>query len=260
MDLLGLCRMLDDEFAVAQNQENLVEWAVTKENEEFVYPDFLGRKTGLMVKGSETVRKVFTAVFVTDNVVRKVSAEENGVLFTHHQFNYYEDERGLQPIAPGSLDTLIRSDNSVYVAHASLDTHKKYGTSLSLAKLIGVQVDQFFYDYFGAPTALIGHIARMSIDDFANHIQKRLRRPSLTVHSTNPLLNASLYWLGRGTCLKSSSMLMTMGATRCSLAQSSIDGESLSSRSSTRSFTTLTTLSNLTWWAAHISVRRGLHY
>ena len=49
-------------------------------------------------------------------------------------------------------------------------------------------------------------------------------------------------------------------ATRCSLAQSSIDGESLSSRSSTRGFTTLTTLSNLTWWAGHISVRRGLHY
>lgn len=181
MELSALSKLLDDEFKVSLSKEDLVQWAVTPENRQYVEQNFLAHKTGLMVKGSDTVGQVLTAVFVTEGVVRSASKEKNSLIFTHHNFDYYEDERGLQPITAETLEALVRSNGSVYVAHAPLDTHKKYGTSLSLARLVGIEVDEFFYDYFGAPVALIGHIPRIALEEFAEHVRRRLRRPSLTL-------------------------------------------------------------------------------
>lgn len=186
MEISLLSKMLDDEFKVALNDEDLVQWAVTDRNRQHVEQDFLAHRTGLMINGSETVGKVLTAVFVTERVVKSASKEKNPLIFTHHNFDYYEDERGLQPIAPNALETLLGSNCSIYVAHAPLDTHRKYGTSLSLARLVGIEVDEFFFDYFGAPVALIGHVPKIAPETFAEHVRRQLRRPFLTLHKHRP--------------------------------------------------------------------------
>ena len=171
---------------------------LNRHNRRYVYPQFLERRTGLMLRGSGNVQKVYTTVFVSDCVVEKIFRETNSLLFTHHHFNYYEDDRGLQAISSETMETFLRTNNSIYVAHAPLDTHVQYGTSISLAKLIGISVESLFYDYFGAPTALIGHIARTDFDDFAFRVQKNLERPCLTLQQHSPYVEKVAVAAGGG--------------------------------------------------------------
>jgi putative NIF3 family GTP cyclohydrolase 1 type 2 len=198
MDLMLLTQKLDSEFNFVRNGENLVEFAVTENNRQYIHPDFLKRRTGLVVSGSKEIQNVYTTVFVSDGVVEKICREGNCLLFTHHHFNYYEDERGLQAISSQIMDRLSRANVSVYVAHAPLDTHPQYGTSLALAQVIGISADSYFYDYFGSPVALIGHIEKVSFDDFARRVQKELKRPHLTLQQHSPYVEKLAVVAGGG--------------------------------------------------------------
>ncbi len=180
MKLIELSDKLDVEFDIPNNKENLVEWAITDDNKKFIQNKFLKNQSGLMNIFSEEVNKVYSVVFITDNIINDICKEKNCLIFTHHQFNYFEDERGLQAIRADIFNILKESGNSIYVAHAPLDTHKIYGTSLSLAELCNIEVDRLFFDYFGAPTALIGHVNKIKFEDFCEKIKDSIKRPELT--------------------------------------------------------------------------------
>jgi len=182
MELELLKNILDKEFDIIDNSENLVEFAVTDDNKKYFSNDFLECKTGLLNFNSGKIEKIYTTVFITDNIVEKIKNEKNVLILTHHHFDYYEDERGLQPIRPDIFEILKKSKNSVYVAHASLDTHKIYGTSVSLAELCNIEIENLFYDYFGAPTALIGHIDKTDFHNFSETVRHAIKRPYLTLH------------------------------------------------------------------------------
>lgn len=57
MKLSTLTSKLDIEFRVAENTEDLVEWALTESNRRFVFPAFLERRTGLMLQGNDNGQK-----------------------------------------------------------------------------------------------------------------------------------------------------------------------------------------------------------
>lgn len=178
-DLIG---RLDKEFKIAECEEDLVEFAITLDNKQFINPHFINRQTGLLLKGSEDIKKVISVVFVTDEIIAKVCQEKDALIFTHHHFDYYENEKGLQAIRPEQIEQLIKANHSLYVAHAPLDTHIKYGTSIALAKICGISIEKFFFDYFGAPTALIGSIEKATFENFSSSVRKNLSRPLLTLH------------------------------------------------------------------------------
>lgn len=180
MDILEIAGKLDSELNIINHSEDLVAWAVTEENKSFINPNFLDKKTALFTNNSEIINKVYTTVFITDEIVNKISKEKNCLIITHHHFDYYEDERGILAIRPEMLQKMQENRNSIYVAHAPLDTHQKYGTSISLANLCNISVEKLFFDYFGAPTALIGKIERTVFENFASFVQEKLERPSLT--------------------------------------------------------------------------------
>jgi putative NIF3 family GTP cyclohydrolase 1 type 2 len=177
-----LVTRLDEEFGIATCAEDLLEFAVVDDNRRLLNPQFLEGKTGLVLRSSDTVERVFTVVFISAGVVGKILEHPNSLVFTHHHFDYFEDERGLKPIPSGVLESLRDKGVSVYVAHAPLDTHPVYGTSLTLAELCGVEPEERFYDYFGAPVALYGRIDRTDFESFADSVRTRLERPLLTLH------------------------------------------------------------------------------
>jgi putative NIF3 family GTP cyclohydrolase 1 type 2 len=179
--LKSVVRELDQEFDTLAGREDLVQWAVTEDNCRWINPTFLKQKTGLFIVGVEKIRGVRTSVFVSDRVVQKLSNEPPCLLLTHHHFNYFEDERGLQPISAEQIKTLAKQGHSVYVSHAPLDTHPEYGTSIVLAAAVGVRSMERFYDYFGAPTALAGEVEEQDFRDFAEHVKKCLSRPKIDV-------------------------------------------------------------------------------
>jgi putative NIF3 family GTP cyclohydrolase 1 type 2 len=186
MNLDELVTRLDLEFGIASHSEDLVEWAVTPENCTFVHPDFLHHSSALMTHTPGVINTVCTSVFVTENIVRQLVRRPHSLLLTHHHFNYFEDGRGLQPIPPEWLQMLREIGVSIYVAHAPLDTHRTYGTSRALAELVGTSVTLAFYDYFGAPAALVTEIPRTTFAEFAETVQGKLRRPFLTLHPHRP--------------------------------------------------------------------------
>lgn len=186
MKLRDLSDRLDEIFNIKTHTENLIEWAVTDGNKEFCRKEFLEGKSALMFAGSQKVEKVYTSVFVTKPVIKKLSLKKNALLFTHHNFDYFEDPRGLQPIEPSVFLSLRESHNSLYVAHAPLDTHPRYGTSVSLAEVFSINIEKYFYDYFGAPTALVGKIEKTDTDDFAEMVKNKLERPAITCIKHKP--------------------------------------------------------------------------
>ncbi len=180
MEINVIANKLDNEFNITNHSEDLVAWAVIDATKKYINPDFLDKKTALFTKNSGKVEKVYTVVFITEEVVNTISNERNCLIITHHNFDYFEDERGIQAISSELLGKLEVSNNSIYVAHAPLDTHEKYGTSISLANLCNVDVEEYFYDYFGAPTALIGTIKKQSFMNFSTLVKTRIERPFLT--------------------------------------------------------------------------------
>jgi len=198
MTLESLTRQLDNEFAVPSSKEDLVQWAVTDENRSLVNSQFIEHNTGLMVKGSETIHSVRTSVFVTDKIVKKLCGDSPCLLFTHHNFDYYEDERGLQPIRREQIDDLVQHGHSVYVAHAPLDIHPHFGTSLALASAVGIAVTERFYDYFGGPTALVGDAGEWELQAFAEHVRKNLARPRVAVKECDPRVHRVAVVAGSG--------------------------------------------------------------
>ncbi len=181
MRLQELANKLDEEFDFPNSSENLLEWAISEDNERFIESGFLARKTGLMTLNSGEIEKVYTAVFVSENVVNSVAEESKCLIITHHNFDYHEDERGLVPIKAQLFRKLKETGNSIYVAHAPLDTHEVYGTSISLSELCGVKVEKLFFDYFGSPVGVIGHIDPRDLKVFAEHVKRCLARPYVTV-------------------------------------------------------------------------------
>lgn len=181
MKLTDLQNILDAEFKIKQSDENLNDFAIVDDSKSFINPDFSLRNTALMTKNSEEISIVLTSVFITEEIVKKSLQYENALIFTHHNFDYFEDERGLQPIKPEYFEELKKNNISLYVAHAPLDTHSVYGTSKSLAELCDIKIEKYFYDYFGAPTALIGSIENTPFDEYSKYVQKKLKRPSMTL-------------------------------------------------------------------------------
>lgn len=179
MDIDEITNKLDREFNTDSNQENLVEWAVIDENRIYINHDFLEKKTGLMTRNSTSIKKIYTTVFITDNIVNQISNKNECLILTHHNFNYFEDERGLQPIQPEVLDKLAKAKNSIYVAHAPLDTHKRFGTSTCLAELCEIKIDKLFFEYYGSYTAAIGNIKQEKFKVFSEMVRKKIRRPYL---------------------------------------------------------------------------------
>ena len=186
VSLKSLIAELDNEFDVLSGREDLVRWAVTEDNCHWINPTFLKQKTGLMIVGVGKVHAVRTSVFVTDRVVEQLSDQRPSLLLTHHQFNYFEDERGLQPISGEQIQKLAKQGHSLYVSHAPLDTHPIYGSSLALAEEVGVKQTGRFYDYFGAPTAVVGEVGEQTLQDFAEHVRKSLLRPKIDVMQERP--------------------------------------------------------------------------
>jgi putative NIF3 family GTP cyclohydrolase 1 type 2 len=184
--LKGIVAELDREFDALAGREDLVQWAVTEENCRWINPTFLKQKTGLVIVGVEKIHTVRTAVFVGDRIVQKLSHEPPCLLLAHHHFNWFEDERGLQPVSAGQIQTLSKQGHSVYVSHAPLDTHPVYGTSVALAAEIGITPSERFYEYFGVPTGVIGEVAEQDVQTFAEHVRKCLLRPRVDVIQHSP--------------------------------------------------------------------------
>ncbi|MGM7702775.1 Nif3-like dinuclear metal center hexameric protein [Pseudalkalibacillus sp. Hm43] len=131
----------------------------------FFEEDFVQRFNGVMMRGSETVKTVYLAVFPTDEVLESFiqQAEEGDLLFMHHPLLMECGDprgasgRGFVPIKEQYIHQLKEKKLSVYTCHVPMDYHDELSTGLAIAEALDAKVTDRFLPYKN--TGYVGLIA-----------------------------------------------------------------------------------------------------
>jgi putative NIF3 family GTP cyclohydrolase 1 type 2 len=121
---------------------------------------FLQSFHGLMILGSPNVERIYSAVFLSDEIVAKVAARgaKNALLICHHPLAMETSNRGFLPLSEASFATVRERGVSVYILHTPLDVHVEISTSGALARELGVEP---LGRYDGVPGGLAGVYGRL---------------------------------------------------------------------------------------------------
>ncbi|MEX0800606.1 MAG: Nif3-like dinuclear metal center hexameric protein [Dehalococcoidia bacterium] len=144
---------------------------------DYATATFLHRFNGLMLNNADSVERVFTLVFPSDDVLAEVERRAAGapsLVFTHHPMDMETGGRGLVPIGEVWLRRLREAGISLYAAHAPLDCHETVSTSRALARALGVPAEAPFAGYFGGHAGVHGRVDPVLFDDFAERIRTTL--------------------------------------------------------------------------------------
>ncbi|KMQ50096.1 Hypothetical protein CHISP_2956 [Chitinispirillum alkaliphilum] len=129
---------------------------------EFVCDSYKQKQMGLVCDFTDTVNKVYTAVFPSEKVMNNIIKKNirNAMLFVHHPATW--DIRNA-PNVFIEMDSVFvekfRERNiSIFNYHVPLDNYGRYSTSVSLSKALGVNCNSAFGKYFGAQCGVFGEI------------------------------------------------------------------------------------------------------
>ncbi|WP_411469728.1 Nif3-like dinuclear metal center hexameric protein [Bacillus thuringiensis] len=149
--------------------------------QQFFETNFVELFNGLMIRGTETVNKVFLAVFPTNDVLETFISQSTygDLLFMHHPLVMEcgdplgKSGRGFIPIPEKYLQAIKEKQLSIYTCHGPMDVHQTHGTSISIAKSLHAHViDGFAYE--GPEQEPVGLICE--IDETSTEaLQKRLK-------------------------------------------------------------------------------------
>jgi dinuclear metal center YbgI/SA1388 family protein len=133
---------------------------------------------GLQVESSSIVKRIATAVDVSDKSIRKAAASGAGLLIVHHGL-FWGDPIPITGVMARRIELLLSRGVSLYAAHLPLDCHPEIGNNAQLAGLLGLEKRQAFGRYHGMIIGLCGVPPRaMSPAGIARKLKKTLRANS----------------------------------------------------------------------------------
>jgi putative NIF3 family GTP cyclohydrolase 1 type 2 len=155
---------LEKDFDLAHCKDD---WSEMDFN-EFTSGNFKKRYMGLMADNASEIKKVYTAVFPTEEVIGHILAkgEKDAMLFIHHPMIWEIDgKNGVFRNIPWVGFKKLRDNHiAIYALHTPLDKTGGYSTSLSLANALNITKERDFYEYFGNPAGVIGKTNLKTID------------------------------------------------------------------------------------------------
>jgi putative NIF3 family GTP cyclohydrolase 1 type 2 len=118
-------------------------------------PGFVRRFNGLMLRGRESVAKVWCVAFPSEEALAPILAQAHpgDLIFSHHPIDMRcGDPRGRPgagfiPISPRTLMRLTDQELSLYACHVPLDIHPEISTSDAIVHVIGGRVVEQFLPY-----------------------------------------------------------------------------------------------------------------
>jgi putative NIF3 family GTP cyclohydrolase 1 type 2 len=133
----------------------------------YLTPRFLQRFHGLMVRASQSAKRVYSAVFLSDEILDKVFAQRESrvLVIAHHPLVMETSGRGFLPLSGRVLDEMQERGISVYVLHTPLDVHDEISTGRALTKALGLGVLRGFYPVLGRSAGLYGRFAAFTSFD-----------------------------------------------------------------------------------------------
>jgi putative NIF3 family GTP cyclohydrolase 1 type 2 len=172
MKATELYQRLEKDFDLAHCRDD---WSKVEFN-EFISENFKKRYMGLMADNAKEINKVYTAVFPTEEVINCILAgdEKDAMLFIHHPMIWEIDgKNGVFRSIPEELLKKLRDSRiAIYNLHTPLDNFGEYSTCVSLAKALGMKIEESFYEYFGHPAGVIGKTDLSTIDELVEKVKK----------------------------------------------------------------------------------------
>lgn len=152
----------------------------TQQWKKIFEPDFLKRFNGLMIRGAEEIKTVFTASFPHDEITQQLirQSREGDLLFLHHPIPLECGDpkgnlgRGFLPINSALLQKIVRKRLSIYSCHAPLDYNKKISTSRAIAEALEAKIETEFLPYGNGYAGLIVTVNLISTDYLIERLKK----------------------------------------------------------------------------------------
>ena len=149
--------------------KELIEYcSTTLESRRFLDPSL----NGLQVSGSETVKRIATAVSVNERVILEAIAWRADLLLVHHGLFWGERSRPITGPLRVRLQLLMEADMNLVAFHLPLDAHPTLGNNALLAAALHLSLEQPFAEVGGQS---IGYIAsaqnRVTLNELASGVE-----------------------------------------------------------------------------------------
>ncbi|MDL2277036.1 Nif3-like dinuclear metal center hexameric protein [Parabacteroides sp. OttesenSCG-928-G07] len=151
------------------------------ELDPFLCDNFKEKSMGLVCDFTETINNVFTAVFPTDKVLRKVLEKPGkAMIFTHHACNWdlRKSPSGFYNMNAGLLEELREKQISIYCLHTPLDNYSEYSTSKTLAEKLNIEIINAFINYSGAICGIIGRTKCKTLNELQRIYSEAVGHPT----------------------------------------------------------------------------------
>lgn len=119
------------------------------------HPDYRTALNGVQVEGPREVERVACAVDASEETIGMAAEAGADLLLVHHGLFW----GGLRPLTGRrfrKVRALIEAEIALYSVHLPLDAHPELGNCVLLARSIGVEPDERFGSYEGAPIGWSG--------------------------------------------------------------------------------------------------------
>ena len=157
--------------------------------------DFVELFNGLMLKGDANVKKIFLAVFPTDEVLERFIEESNSgdLLFMHHPLLMECGDpkgvwgKGFVPIKEKYIKQIKEKKLSFYTCHVPMDYHANLGTSVAIAKQLNAEIiDGFLTSSINnEDLVLICNIEEKSTSELTSHLKEIFEIPYVDFEGKN---------------------------------------------------------------------------
>jgi len=117
----------------------------------YLSENFKKRSMGLVCDFTDEIKKVYSAVFPSDQVIKKIINDgiTDAMLFLHHPSIW--DIRRPKPfyqMNEALLEKFRQNRISIYNLHVPLDNFSEYSTSKTLADALGIEIEKPFMSLF----------------------------------------------------------------------------------------------------------------
>jgi len=157
---------------------------------DFLTDNFKQRSIGLVCDNTSEIKKVYTAVFPSNDVMKSVldKNETQMMLFVHHPsiWDIRKEPDTFQLMDRNLLAQFKERMISIYNLHVPLDNFGEYSTSVCLGRSVGIEPSIPFYNYYGALAAVFGKTELTNTGDLHNRFETAIgHRTSLYQYGTN---------------------------------------------------------------------------
>ena len=157
---------------------------------------------GLQYDHTDTVHKVYTATFVSDEAVDAIigRGEQDVLLFTHHPVSQKKDlTKDSPPLTDALVEKLRNNRISVFNYHIPLDRVSPWSPGTNLAKAMGLTPYEEFYEQNQVKMGLLCHTPFTTQTQFAKAAEEVLgHRVKLYAYGEDTLPEGRIALMGGG--------------------------------------------------------------